>query len=890
MNIIDKNNIPEDIVNDDERFLETTYFLFRDFQLSAEELDSYFEKYHKDVNIVDFIKNKLESYSNYFHNFEERAVKAANSTYLRYFMKDLKRQVSFQHVSQSYTKKMISLFIAEIILNMSMLCHQNIFREKYMDIFEESVDEDHLKNEFFKIIMVMFKPLFEGKNDEIGNIDYDRFTLYMRKHALYLIELDNEEKCLELQKQMQDILSLSNDEVKKIIDQNKKDLHKKIDQTRNEFNHKINEECKAELPKIEPKEDKLPNHGENVLAHKTIQVTKEDINKFISTVNPRKEINDRDKKMMNQLQPIYHEYFMYDQDNFFDYFQNIGITNHLIAGMKKVKTLDIIEYLTLCLFDSDNLNMDDKAFAEMEVEGTYYNSYSMAIEFLNLLSFYLWHRKTQLEQETRIKAFQNIMKEIPECYDKFLDLRDTFISDDDIDFTSSVFALSPQDKYYNDIVLSVLLKIDIPAVSRRIKKVILADYDYYDLAKISKQWTQYYDTRGIDLYELYNMCDLADLFIISYLKDPKAIASYSPFIRGFEDIYNYYSFSLGTLEKDVIDCLEGNAKEDEDPKFIKEVFDIEEKLTELFDIYHNQKDELSLYRFEELETVFNIAEKSLNFFSSPTAFENLSKTYICKLIAYIYMKSKELFFDQSIDEQLDELIFVNSIFHIIHEIDGYKRYMPERKQIQQDTYIESLNQIIHDKEEIIQIKDQQLENISLKQTNKKQDKNKDTKLLEQELKCYKQEISSLNKQLIEKEHEIEELKRNQDELFKLRNLIFSMQQDEQKHTDESVDISSLIQDKNIVIIGGHIHTRDKLKQKYPSLKILAQSSHINTAVLVNADHVFIYYKFMTHDMYNRAISVLSRNNIPWDYIPYTNLEKSEQVISEILIEKYESER
>lgn len=216
--------------------------------------------------------------------------------------------------------------------------------------------------------------------------------------------------------------------------------------------------------------------------------------------------------------------------------------------------------------------------------------------------------------------------------------------------------------------------------------------------------------------------------------------------------------------------------------------------------------------------------------------------------------------------------------------------MPERKQIQQDTYIESLNQIIHDKEEIIQIKDQQLENISLKQTNKKQDKNKDIKLLEQELKCYKQEISSLNKQLIEKDHEIEELKSNQDELFKLRNLIFSMQQDEQKHTDESVDISSLIKDKNIVIIGGHIHTRDKLKQKYPSLKILAQSSHINTAVLVNADHVFLYYKFMTHDMYNRAISVLSRNNILWDYIPYTNLEKSEQVISEILIEKYESER
>lgn len=44
----------------------------------------------------------------------------------------------------------------------------------------------------------------------------------------------------------------------------------------------------------------------------------------------------------------------------------------------------------------------------------------------------------------------------------------------------------------------------------------------------------------------------------------------------------------------------------------------------------------------------------------------------------------------------------------------------------------------------------------------------------------------------------------------------------------------------------------------------------------------MFHKFMTHDMYNRAISVLSRNNIPWDYVPYTNLEKAEEVIYSVL--------
>lgn len=44
---------------------------------------------------------------------------------------------------------------------------------------------------------------------------------------------------------------------------------------------------------------------------------------------------------------------------------------------------------------------------------------------------------------------------------------------------------------------------------------------------------------------------------------------------------------------------------------------------------------------------------------------------------------------------------------------------------------------------------------------------------------------------------------------------------------------------------------------------------------------------MTHDMYNKAISVLTKNDIPWDYIPYTNLEKSEQMMYDILREKIE---
>ena len=100
-----------------------------------------------------------------------------------------------------------------------------------------------------------------------------------------------------------------------------------------------------------------------------------------------------------------------------------------------------------------------------------------------------------------------------------------------------------------------------------------------------------------------------------------------------------------------------------------------------------------------------------------------------------------------------------------------------------------------------------------------------------------------------------------------------------------VNLQSVIQEKTIIVIGGHIALRNKIKQKYPSIKVLAQASHVTDSVLINADHVFMFYHFMTHDMYNRAISVLTKNHIPWDYIPYTNLEKSEELMYNILSSK-----
>lgn len=886
MNIIEKDNIPEEIVSDESSFLETTYFLFEDFQIGVKELDDYFEKYHKDIDSYDFMNKKLESYASYFHNFEERASKALRSPYLRYFIKDLKREGCFRHFSQSYTNKLIGLFIAEIILKVCVMCHQNIFKEKYMDIFEESVDENHLEKEFKQMIMIVLQPLFDGKIDEINEKDYRRFQLYQKIHAKYIIALDDEERCLQLQKEIQDLFLLSNDEVNKRFNENQKTLDDKIQQVSQELDDLEDEEYHEEWSEEDEKiENLLYEAAAEMLGKDSQDVSEKEFADFLSSINTDEETNQKEEKMIKQLKPIYKKYFMYDEDNFYEYYDKIKMTYHFVTGMKKVKMVDIVEYLTLRFFESEDLQIDGSVFSGMEVEDEYDEAYDITIEFLNLLAFYLWHRKTKILQYTRINDFKSIMKEIPECYQQFLELREDPMSEEYISMSSELFEFSPRDRYYNDIVLAVLLKIDNPAVSRRVKKVILADYDHFDLSQMSLDMTKMYETTGITPFNMHDICELADLFVMSYMKDPKGIAGYSPFIRNFEDMYKTYQLVIPNVESEVICYLNHYDIEEVDFKFKKKIFDIEKKYNDLMDYYNQQKDHLFFKRFQQLEALFLLTGKSLHFFMSPSDFDILLHDNRYKLITYMYMVGKEDFFKQSLEDQIDELIYVSCIFHIVEEVSGYQEFMPLRQQIQHTAYADSLNQIIQEKDEIIQIKNQQIENISSKKPKKKENHNKEVKLLEEELKCYKQEISSLNKQLTQKNQEIEELKRSQDELFKLRNLIFEMQQGDEIQTNESVDISSLIKDKNIVIIGGHIHTREKLKQKYPSLKILAQSSHINSAVLVNADHVFIYYKFMTHDMYNKAISVLSRNEIPWDYIPYTNLEKSEQVIAQILVEK-----
>lgn len=218
MYIIDKNNIPQEIIDDDIRFDETTYLLFSKQQLPANEVDDYFQKYHKQSNLTELLEKSYDL-RRYFEDLESRSLKASNSSFMRYFMKDLKKKVVFKVMGQNNTKRIISLLISEIILEASEICYQNLFREKYMDLFEETVTSDHLQNEFENIIMQLLQPMWDGLVDEMPDKLYSKFILYRQIHGKYLVEYalyhPDHQKLLEYKRKLQEIIDMDEDEADK---------------------------------------------------------------------------------------------------------------------------------------------------------------------------------------------------------------------------------------------------------------------------------------------------------------------------------------------------------------------------------------------------------------------------------------------------------------------------------------------------------------------------------------------------------------------------------------------------------------------------------------------------------------------------------------------------
>ncbi len=137
------------------------------------------------------------------------------------------------------------------------------------------------------------------------------------------------------------------------------------------------------------------------------------------------------------------------------------------------------------------------------------------------------------------------------------------------------------------------------------------------------------------------------------------------------------------------------------------------------------------------------------------------------------------------------------------------------------------------------------------------------------VKPYMEEISFLRKEIEALNQKLDIEKKKDAELNALREFAFEVKS-EYKSADATSNLLEHIRHKTIVVIGGHINWRNKLKAKYPTITVF--DGHLETAdfsVLNRANFVFLNTSNMSHDVYYKAISVLRNSQTPFDYLGRT---------------------
>lgn len=143
------------------------------------------------------------------------------------------------------------------------------------------------------------------------------------------------------------------------------------------------------------------------------------------------------------------------------------------------------------------------------------------------------------------------------------------------------------------------------------------------------------------------------------------------------------------------------------------------------------------------------------------------------------------------------------------------------------------------------------------------------------------ENRELKDRIIQLEKELNEEKTKNSELNSLREFIFSLEHKDVPKTNDT-SLAQLLENKKVVIIGGHENWQSKMKKEYPTIIMINGHQNFDTNVLKNADKVIFYTANLSHSIYYLAINYLRVNNIPFNYIGKHNVDLVEEEIKDIL--------
>ena len=863
--------------------VECIYFYLKENYVTDQLLEKVLETNKKfNMTLDDLRRRILEFRNNVDSKFRNLSIKLERSSLIRYKVKDLSKHLN-NTISQSKLKKIIIYNICQIVLIISNKMYSLCFDDDTINnIYSIISDNSLLKYEFDNYIIKSIMNKIEYQSNDNMNLEMcfiDRMAEY------YCDYYSNKEQIKEIKEDIDKVMEMTESELE--------EYHKILQEKVEIASVQYEEEERQYSEELEKKEKEFFNKIENETISKLLErgifdSEEEGHDIFSSMLNSSEndDIKEVDQVRKHGLQ-IYKQYFNYKSDiEFFDF--NLLEKIYSVYSLRKdndlqgLKTGELFSiYMSDCT--KDYVKRND---LETDSESINYYSYLITHDFFLYLSHSLLSGSKEFKNDF-LDICQNLIYENESVVDNYSNIVLYF------DKYPHCFNYSPNDMYQNFLVMSVLYEVDTDKKIKKIIKNILIKYYKYIYNSLSeynkRQHMIYYEDEETSFS--YNINEMAVTFMFNYFKDPVYMAPLSVFLFDFRDnmkLYSDYYFSSAIDFDTYYDDI--NLDDNDKILFDKIDNDMVNVLNQLQDVDISK---IEHEIFIKYSNVLYVTE--FNLFPCDDIFdcEYLLSKHKKRLILFIYyymkMEDKKNYLSWSIEQKV-ELLWDTAInISLLLEIYATNQLIPRISTIKNQKNTHSLENTIEEQKKLLDEQNSEIFRLKKQIQSMKETLDKDVSEKAELLSNFhKEEISILNKKIIKKDNEIKKLKENQNELIKLRELMFELQNSNDDNLSEdskdySSYISNILESKKIVIIGGHIKLINIMRQKYPKLAFIGNENKVINQVISNSDYVFFFYNFMNHSLYYKIMGILvSNSNVRWNYISSKNIERVEKELYEKL--------
>ena len=150
-------------------------------------------------------------------------------------------------------------------------------------------------------------------------------------------------------------------------------------------------------------------------------------------------------------------------------------------------------------------------------------------------------------------------------------------------------------------------------------------------------------------------------------------------------------------------------------------------------------------------------------------------------------------------------------------------------------------------------------------------------LSKQETAHFRQQFGKVGDELALEKTISESMKEEHDELYTLRNYVYSLSEDDIAEDKRSTEeLIGLLKGKKALVIGGHPNWTYKFRNMFPEWRFVSPtpSGSVDPGVMNKIDYALFFTDIISHSVYNKYIALAREKKVPFGYLHSTNVNAS----------------